>query len=88
VTDNYIKIATEHMEILNILCSEFLYIWKLWLSLDNYKNICEQLNNAKLAPTIHDVLAKIKKPRSLTKRKKMNDNFIDPKSVEITNLVS
>jgi len=82
VTDDYIQIATERMEILNVLSSEFLSLWKLWLSLDTYKKARKQLIKAKSTITIDEVLANIKKPRRSTKIKKMNDN------VEITNLVS
>jgi len=82
VTDDYIQIATERMKILNVLSSEFLSLWKLWLSLDTYKKARKQLIKAKSTITIDEVLANIKKPRRSTKIKKMNDN------VEITNLVS
>lgn len=82
VPDAYIKIATERMEILNVLSSEFLSLWKLWHSLDKYEKARKQLIKAKSTITIDEVLANIKKPRRSTKIKKMNDD------VEITNLVS
>ncbi|XP_022167343.1 E3 ubiquitin-protein ligase SHPRH-like [Myzus persicae] len=89
VTDDYIKKATEHMEILNILSSEFLCMWNLWLSLDKYKNSCKQIIKAKSKPTVDDVLAKIQEPgKHTTKKKKMKVNVADPKSAEITDLLT
>lgn len=82
VTDDYVQIATERMEILNVLNSEFLSLWKFWLSLDKYKKAQKQLIEAKSTITIDEVLANIKIPRRSTKIKKVIDN------VEITNLVS
>jgi len=82
VTDDYVQIATERMELLNVLSSEFLNLWRLWISLDTYKKARKQLTKAKSTILIDEVLANIKKPRRSTKIKKMNDN------VAITNLVS
>ncbi|XP_016658766.1 E3 ubiquitin-protein ligase SHPRH-like [Acyrthosiphon pisum] len=81
VTDDYIQIATKRMEILNVLSSEFLNLWKLWLSLDAYKMARQQLIKAKSTITIDEVLANIKNPRRSTKIKKMSDN------IEITNFL-
>lgn len=82
VSDDYVQRATEHMEILNVLNSEFLSLWKLWLSFEKYKKAHKQLITAKSTITIDEVLANIKIPRRSTKIKKVNDN------VEISNLVS